>query len=439
MGITELLIIAGMLVLNGLFAAYELALASVKLPRLQDLAAARHRGAASAVRMKDRMEASLAVVQLGITLVGAIAAATGGANVEEDLVPWFVDRWGMREPLAEFIALALFVIPLAAVTIVAGELVPKIFAIRNPEKVCLWLSPAMSLFAAVVFPAVWCFESATRMILKVVDRILPKGNDDGSAASLNEFRSQVSMMRASRLIGPQQEQIMVEASRLSSLRVHQIMVDAADIVMLEADAPLTQSIVQAHLDLHTRFPVTQQRGSAQHIVGYVNIKEMFFLAKTHPHNPTLRQIIRPLISFDPQTTVSDALARMVAAHVHLALVRKPDATVVGMLTQEDIFEVLVGDIEDEFDRLPRYLVPSGFQWIAAGGVTLGKLRQEMSRPDLAPGLSPDTSLHDWLANDLSRVFKGGDTITRDGLHILVRKVRRQKIAEVLIEQRSPGA
>jgi hypothetical protein len=63
----------------------------------------------------------------------------------------------------------------------------------------------------------------------------------------------------------------------------------------------------------------------------------------------------------------------------------------------------------------------------------------MSRPDLAPGLSPDTSLHDWLANDLSRVFKGGDTITRDGLHILVRKVRRQKIAEVLIEQRSPGA
>ena len=90
------------------------------------------------------MEASLAVVQLGITLVGAIAAATGGAGALEMIAPWF-ERLGMAPGLAEFLAIALVVLPLSAVTIVCGELVPKVFALRNKEWVCLRLSPVMRL------------------------------------------------------------------------------------------------------------------------------------------------------------------------------------------------------------------------------------------------------------------------------------------------------
>src|SRR5512134_1842012 len=88
MSLTTLFVILGMLLLNALFAAYELALASVRIDRLKHLVEQRRRGAATALRMKNRMEGSLAVVQLGITLVGAIAAAAGGASAEEKLGPW---------------------------------------------------------------------------------------------------------------------------------------------------------------------------------------------------------------------------------------------------------------------------------------------------------------------------------------------------------------
>src|SRR5687767_11649343 len=127
MSLTTLLVILGMLLLNALFAAYELALASVRIDRLKHLAEQKRRGAATAVRMKNRMEGSLAVVQLGITFVGAIAAAAGGASAEEDLGPWLKSALGLPgEQLADILALVLIVVPLSAITIIAGELIPKV-------------------------------------------------------------------------------------------------------------------------------------------------------------------------------------------------------------------------------------------------------------------------------------------------------------------------
>ena len=128
----ELIVMVGMVAVNAIFAAYEIALASVSLGRLQALAGEGRRGAAAASQMKLRMEGSLAVVQLGITLFGAIAAATGGAGAEEDLAP-ILHRAGFSASLAEVVAITLVVIPLTAVTIVFGELVPKLFALRNQE------------------------------------------------------------------------------------------------------------------------------------------------------------------------------------------------------------------------------------------------------------------------------------------------------------------
>jgi putative hemolysin len=123
---------AAMVLVNGIFAAFEIALATVSIARLQALVERRRHGAAAAVRMKNDMEGSLAVVQLGITLVGAIAAATGGAGAEEAIAP-ALRAAGLGPNLAEVVAIALVVIPLTAVTIVLGELMPKLFGLRHKE------------------------------------------------------------------------------------------------------------------------------------------------------------------------------------------------------------------------------------------------------------------------------------------------------------------
>lgn len=437
MGLFQFVIIAVMVVLNGLFAAYELAVASVKPTRLKELADRHRFGAASALRMKGRMEASLAVVQLGITLVGAIAAATGGATVVDEMVPRLMQSTGMSEWPAKALALVIFVVPLSAVTIVAGELVPKVFAIRNPELVCRMMSPAMEVFSGMVFPAVWCFERVTRLLVDSVNRFTPRhAIEEQAQGGLNELRAQANLLRASRVIGAHQEKIILQASKLSQMPVSHIMVDAEDLVMLDTQATLAENIVTAHLDLHTRFPVTEVRGDPQKIIGYVNIKELIFLAKTHPANPVLGEILRPLISFPADMKVNEALRTMVSAHVHLGLVRDSSGVILGMITQEDIFEELVGEIEDEFDRLPRHVTAAGKAWIVGGGVTVGSLRQTLGNPQLAPDQPDGRSLADWVAATTDRHLRGGDVLELGPVQVQVRKTRRQKIAEAQIAPRA---
>ncbi len=438
MSLTVILIIAAMLLLNSFFAAYELALASVRVDRLKYLVSLHRRGAGSALHMKNRMEWSLAVVQLGITFVGAIAAAVGGSSVDEALSPvlqkWLSSLFGteVQQHYADALALVIFVIPLSAVTIIIGELIPKVFAIKNNELVCLMLSPGMRIFSLVVFPAVWMFEMVTKIVVALMETLLPARNVD-HAAGLHELRAQVNLLRTSKAIGMQEERIMLQASRLSTMKVEDIMMPVEDIVMTLADAPLSENLVIAHMDLHTRFPVTVTKGNPQAVIGYVTFKDMVLLAKTHPGNPVLREIVRPLISLPEEMAVSEALRRMIAEHQHLALVRGDGGKVGGMITLEDIFEELVGDIQDEFDRLPRHLSPSGHQWVAGGGVSLGTLRETLQRPQLGGEMPNTVTVHEWLNSGREEMLKGGDMVVLDGVWSQVRKVRRRRVTEALLD------
>ncbi len=434
MSISVLIFIALMVLLNSMFAAYELALASARPERLRALAAQHRRGASAAVYMKDRIEGSLAVIQLGITFVGAIAAATGGANAEENISPWLMQTFGMREGFADFFAVALLVVPLSAITIIAGELIPKVFAIRNAEFVCLVLSPAMRIFALVAFPIVWVFETTTKIVVTLASKLVPdSSNSSDRQTGLHELRAQVNLLRASKVIGHEQEQIIIQASRLSDMRVEDIMLPAEDIVMVLSEGSLAENLVVAHLDLHTRFPVTDAKGDPQEIVGYVTFKEMILLAKTHPDNPRIEEITRPLISLPAKLTVSEALRRMLAEHLHLALVRDDEDRVVGMITQEDVFEELFGDILDEFDRLPKHIAPSGRQWVLGGGASLGRLRELLGRPEIGGQHTDATTVNDWLHLAANRRLRGGDVLHLDGVSAIVRKVRRRQVTEALLD------
>ncbi len=433
MSLTVGLTILAMIMLTAVFAAYELALASVRIGRLRLLVEQKRRGARTALQMKQRMEQSLAVAQLGMTLTAVIAAATGGASVEERLSPLIQQQLPALGQFADVIALICFVIPLAALTTVIGELVPKVLAIKNPEWICVTLSPPMRIFSFVIYPAVLLFEWLTTTLVELIERLLPQRNADEHLAGLHELRAQVSLLRASQTIGVQEERIILQASRLSTMKVKDIMMPDDDIVMVVADAPLSENLVIAHMDLHTRFPVTTRKGDAEGIIGYVTFKDMVLLAKTHPGNPVIREIVRQILSLPQEMSLSEALKRMITEHHHLALVRDSAGKVVGMITQEDIFEELVGDIQDEFDRLPRHVNRAGHQLVVGGGVTLGHLRDAVGRPELGADLPATTTLNDWLNYGRELPLRGGDMVVVDRVWCQVRKVRRRRITEAVLD------
>jgi putative hemolysin len=434
----ELIVILAMIGLNGLFAAYEIALASVSHVRLQVLSRENAAGAKAALYMKENFEASLATVQLGIALLSAIAAATGGAGAEESIKPFFHDILGLSLPVSHFLAIASVVIPITVITIIFGELAPKVFAFRNKEMVCLRLSSGMRLFTNSVWPAIWLLESAVQCIMYLSE--IGKRRDANphahEAAELQSLRASVTLARASRLIGERQETIILRAAKLSGRPIREIMLPAQYISMLDANMSLSECLIAVHLDMHTRFPVAERPEDAQSIVGYINLKDLLaIMHMTRGEAPTLQSILRPFPHLPDSLAIPACLERMIREHTHIALVVDAKQAVVGMITLEDILEELVGEIEDEYDRLPAHVTPSGKSWIVGGGIGLPRLK-EITGFDLtaAPPAAGAATLADWVMGRLGHGVRGGEEITHGGIRVIIRKIRRQKVLEAQISR-----
>jgi putative hemolysin len=434
----ELVVMVGMIAFNSVFAAYEIALASISNSRLHSLVGAKKVGANAALYMKQNMEGSLAGVQLGITLVGAIAAATGGAGAEESIAPYFQRSLGASPGLAELMAIATLVAPLTVVTIIFGELIPKVFALRNKEWVCLRLSPAMRMFVFAVWPVVWLLENAVTGLMSLGERHWQRrveATTKTEEAELQELRASVALARTSRLIGPQEERIILGAAALSQRLIREVMLPASAISMLDANASIAHALVAAHLDMHTRFPLTERAGDPQAVIGYVNFKDIVAHMRLAPHDPSLRAIMREILSLPEESPVALCMERMIRDRTHIALIRNSKVEVIGMVTLEDIIEELVGDIEDEYDRLPVHSVRSGTGWVVGGGIMLDKLRMitGITLPSLTSE-TPPRHLSDWVLRQVAAPLQGGEIVEKDGVRVVVRKIRRQHVLEAQVNR-----
>lgn len=434
---TEILVMLAMIGINSVLAAYEIALASITASRLHVLEREGRKGVQAALYMKTNMEGSLAVVQLGITLVGAIAAATGGAGAEEQISPQLVRMLGVSEGLAEVLAVTCVVIPLTGVTIVFGELIPKLFALRNKEWVCLRLSRAMRSFSTAVWPVVWLLESTVTALMKWGEGRWQRRLDEHmktDAAELQELRASVAFARTSRLIGAREEKIILGAAALATRPVGEIMLPAEFMGMLDAQASIGDCLIAAHLDMHTRFPVAERRGDPQSIIGYVNFKDIVAHMRLAPNEPSIRGILRTIPSFLKDVALGTCLEQMMRGRFHIALVRDSTGSVVGLVTLEDIMEELVGEIEDEYDRLPVHVVAAGNGWVVGGGLGLERLR-EVSGLDLLQDQPPGGAhtVSEWVIGHLQTSLRGGESVRRSDLRVVVRKVRRHKVLEAQME------
>ncbi len=426
----EIIIILAMIILNAVFAAYEMALASITRTKLTYLVQTKKKGSIEALFMKDRMEASLAVVQLGITLVGAIAAAIGGAGITQLLNPYFEKYFNLSTQLSEIASLIVLIIPLSIFTIIFAELIPKSFALKHNEWVVLKLSTMMKYFTIIAYPIISTIENIVKACMRFISRKThaPISAND-TQSSLHELTAALSVARTTRLIDAQQEKIVLAAAQLSLRPIKDIMIPSADICIIPQNSTLTDALLRAHMDMHTRFPVCAAEDNLQTVQGYVNFKDIMAALKINPEDPTIKGIIRPLPKFADNTPISKVLERMIQEKLHIGLVEDAQANIVGMITQEDIIEELVGDIEDEFDRLPHHILSYGNQWLIGGAVAMSSVAKTLGVdwPE-----DKNLKLADWCQKQVPSAFKGGEVITSHGLQITVRKLRRNKISEAFV-------
>ncbi|MBF0594627.1 MAG: DUF21 domain-containing protein [Candidatus Omnitrophica bacterium] len=432
--IIEFFLILLMLFCTGIFAAYEMALASISLARVHVLVARKVRGADDAHFMKSNMEASLAVVQLGIAFVSAVAAATGGLSMSDMLSPILMAKWHLPKAGADILALLFFVLPLSAVTTIFAELVPKMIALNNRERVCLQLSPMMRRLFNAMHPVVRLFERIVKWIIERTGQGRNARNFEDDPG-LHELQAAAALARTARLIGSHQEKILIAAAQLSSRHVREIAIPLGDVSMIGINSTLSQALIRAHMDMHTRFPVLEHEGDLQTVIGYVNFKDIIAALKINPDDPSIRGIVRPLKTVSGDSSISMALELMIKEKLHIMLVSGKNDRLVSMVALEDIIEELVGEIEDEFDRLPVHIHPFAGGWIVGGGAPMATVAQQAGSSYTG---TVDGKLADWCAAHGLDESKGGDPVEADGLKVIARKFRRKKVSEAAVTFPLPG-
>ena len=422
-----------MLMLNAVFAAYEMALASISRSRIAFFVEEHKKGAQEAAFMKDRMEASFAIIQLGITLVGAFAAATGGAGVTEIFAPYLVATWGISKLASEIIALFVLIIPLTFVTIVFAELVPKMFALNNKERVVLALSPLMKFCALLFTPAIYVIEITVKKTMRLMSKRFKPAESEEKRLRLHELKAAASHAKASRVLGVREERIILAAAQLSTRWVKEIIIPASDIFTIHLGHSLMDAFLKAHLDMHTRFPVCAVENDPQTIQGYINFKDIVVALKMGSGESGIKGIMRPILRMDEKMTISEAMEKMIQDKTHIALVTAGQGHVLGMVTLEDIIEELVGEVDDEFDRSSYHIQPYGPSWLMGGGVPIttavAKLGMDWS------GQFKDKkilTLQEWCAAKVGRPLTGGEVIQGDGIYVVPRKFRRKKMIEAIV-------
>ena len=430
----EITVILFMLFFNAAFAAYEMALASVSKPRIRHLKEKSAPGASSAYFMKERMEASLSLIQIGITLAGVIAAATGGAAVNEYISPFLRESLMLSKGPAEALGLVLFALPLSFLTITFGELVPKVFAIENKEFILLKFSPVFKGLYVLVHPLLQVFEKTIKGIISAGNAVLPSKTHYHEKAALAELRLAAAQARDESLIGKMEEQIVNSAAALSLRKVEELMIPLSAISYIPAEMPLPEAMIRAHMDLHTRFPVTRWDSSPELIVGYINFKDIVNALKMHAKPASVAGITRPIHKIPEGTAAPRALEEMISRSIHMAVITGSDGKVLGLLTLEDIIAQLVGTIKDEYDHLPSYLYETAGGLMAGGGADMAEILRMLD-------LKPDTgnvTLAVWAERQLKHPPHGSELLKHGPVRILVRKTRRHKVSEAFIRKLPPN-
>jgi putative hemolysin len=343
--IGELLIVAALMLLNGVFAAAEIAVLSVRRTRLSELTAEGRRGAAAVRWLREEPERFLATVQIGLTVIGTTAAAFGG----ESLAHHVGDRLRGVPVLGEYAATLGLVVVIAGISfleIVVGELVPKSLALRMAERYSLLIGPALRAMASVVKPLVWVLTGASNVVLRLFG-----DSTSFTEARLSPEEIQELVEEAARVgsLDKSASEIASRAIDFQELRAVDVMVPRSIVVTVSKDASPAEIERVTREARFSRLPVYD--GSEENIVGYVTLRDLLGPA-LRGDSVSLEAHLRP-IKFSPGNVHAVALLNELQSdRTPLAMLVDEVGTIVGLVTVEDLVEALVGDILSENDPAP---------------------------------------------------------------------------------------
>ena len=373
----EILLIVVLILLNGVFAMSELALAASRKGRLVAMAEDGDKGSQAALTLLDNPNQFLSTVQVGITSIGVLNGIVGESALSPGVSAW-LEGWGVSPNVAAISATALVVTLITYITIIFGELVPKRIGQLHPESVSRWVSRPMLWLAVAAGPFVKLLSGTTAAVLKLL-RI-----DTSASRPVTEAEISAHLEEGvdAGVIEQHEHQMVQNVFQLDDRPLPSLMVPRTDVEWLDAGATVAQSLTRAGTagqnGAHSWYPVC--RGSLDDVVGIISIGRLLHLGLDAPG--VIEEYASPA-SFVPETLSGMELLEQFRAKAgRMVLVVDEYGVVQGLLTPRDLLEAITGELQPGAQIDAWATQRDDGSWLLDGLMPVGELKVRLDLGDL---------------------------------------------------------
>lgn len=425
---TELLILLLLIVLNGVFSMAEIALVSARKVRLKNDAERGDARAKQALQLAEEPDTFLSTVQIGITLIGILTGIYSGEKLEGNLTEWLMG-FPALVPYASTLSRALLLLFITYVTLVIGELVPKRIGLTRPESISKTLAWPMSLLSRLTYPFIWLLSTSTNLIVKVLG--IRKG-DDGMVTE-EEIKAIVNEGLEQGTIDVIEQEIVENVFNVSDRHIVSLMTHRSDLAWIDINDTPEQVRQKVEAERHSVYPVGER--SLDNMLGVVTVKDLYLAASGTP----VRDLIEKPLYLPENISAYQVLDEFRKSKVHHGFIVDEYGILQGMVTVNDIFEAIVGQIPDDevvdftFHRREdgSYLVEAQMPFI--------DFLTRLGRRDIRDFLEEDYStVAGFMLHHLRRIPVEGDEIVWGNLILEVIDMDGQRIDKILVRERKPS-
>lgn len=423
----EIFLISILILFNGYLSGTEIAVVTARKSRIQQMAESGKRNAKIFLKLKEEPDRFLATIQIGITTVGVLASAVGGATAVTIIKPLlqglpikFISH------AAEPIAIGVVVVIITYFSVIFGELVPKSIALRHPETIGLWTAKSIDLFSKIASIFVKWLTFSTALVLLPFGR---KPFTERAYISEEEVRLLIKEGGKHGIFEPTEEKILQSVFEFTEMSAKEVMVPPTQIVAIQIDQSPKEILSLIEEEQFSRYPVFGKE--LNDIRGILNAKD-FLTTLARTGQVDIRKTIRPPFFIPETMKISLLLREMQKRRIHMALVVDEYGGFSGLVTIEDLIEEIVGEIRDEHDiESPVSQLPDGALSIDAS-LSLRDLKEDYQVP--LPE-SPDyETLGGFLMTVLQKIPQIGDKVEVEGKKITISEMIGQRISKVKLER-----
>ena len=424
----ELIAIVVLILLNGFFACAELAIVKTRRSRIKQLMEEGNARARLVHGFQEDSERFLATIQIGVTVAGAAAAALSGAAAIESLKPLLLALpFPFVETLAEPVAVGTVVFVISYFSLILGELVPKMLALKNPESLALFMARPLEWFSRVAAWGIKPLALSSRSILRVLGQTAP---DQKVFISEEEINLLMKEGQETGVFDKTEQELIRSVFEFTDTSVKEVMVSRPKMCAIEIDTPAPEFLRYIDENKFSRYPV--YRKERNDLLGILYQKDLLSQVASGK-TVRLMDLLHPVYYVPEAMKVSVLLKEMQRRRIHMAIVVNEHGSVEGLVTLEDLIEEIVGEIQDEYDteEKPVERLKDG-AFLVDASIPVKDLVSEYALP--IP-ISPEyETLSGFITYQIQGLPRGGEVFYHGDYKFTVVDLGDRRVAKVKVER-----